>query len=292
MAHRSINAWTTAGSIVFLLLFTVARAQVSQTLYINSGVYTAIDSAMFDYCAFNDNPVFSPNNKRIVIEAGTNLELTVINTDSVLHSFAVKGKTSPISIAPGDTAVITTSFLTADQAFVYYDPTDYPRMAALGLAGMIYVNTNASTPTFFWNLKEFKKDWASLHRQQQPVNWPDYYPDYFTVNGRSNPQINNDPVARVTGSVGQTIHIVVANTGQSIHSLHFHGYHAEIIYSSAHPNHVGRSKDTFPVESMGVLILEMIPDKTGEYPVHDHNLVAVSAGGVYPNGMFLTMLIQ
>ena len=70
------------------------------------------------------------------------------------------------------------------------------------------------------------------------------------------------------------------------------GYHLEIISSSENESHEGRSKDTFPIKSSQSMILELIPDKTGEYPVHDHNLVAVSGGGIYPNGMFLTMLIE
>ncbi len=77
-----------------------------------------------------------------------------------------------------------------------------------------------------------------------------------------------------------------------IHSLHFHGYHLKIVFSSKTPSNVGRLKDTFPVHSMESIILELIPDQVGEYPVHDHNLVAVSGGNIYPNGMFLTLLIQ
>ena len=51
-------------------------------------------------------------------------------------------------------------------------------------------------------------------------------------------------------------------------------------------------KDTFPVYSMETVVLELVPDKVGEYPVHDHNLVAVSGANLYPNGMFLTLFID
>jgi hypothetical protein len=51
-------------------------------------------------------------------------------------------------------------------------------------------------------------------------------------------------------------------------------------------------KDTFPIQPLETLLLQLVPHQVGEYPVHDHNLVAVSAGGIYPNGMFLTLLIQ
>ena len=84
----------------------------------------------------------------------------------------------------------------------------------------------------------------------------------------------------------------MANTGQSIHSMHFHGYHATILYSSKNQTHVGRSKDTFPIHSMQTLVLQIVPDKPGTYPVHDHNLVAVTGNNVYPNGMFTTLLIN
>jgi len=51
-------------------------------------------------------------------------------------------------------------------------------------------------------------------------------------------------------------------------------------------------KDTFPVYSMETVVLELVPNQVGEYPVHDHNLVAVSGASMYPNGMFLTLLID
>ena len=42
---------------------------------------------------------------------------------------------------------------------------------------------------------------------------------------------------------------------------------------------------------MEVLKLELIPDKPGVYPVHDHNLIGVTGGMFYPNGMFTTLRI-
>ncbi len=269
-----------------------ARAQeVFQRLYINSGEYTAVDSAQFPFSAFNATPQFFPENVRISINAGETLKVRVVNNDSVNHAFQIKDKTTQVGIAPGDSILVTAVFDTGDEVFIYHDPMDYPRLTALGLAGLIHVKSNSNS-TFYWNVKEFQKEWATQHALGNPVNWSDYYPDYFTINGRSNPNINNDAVARIVGGVGETLRVVIANTGQSIHSLHFHGYHAEIIYSSENSQHEGRSKDTFPIKPMESLILEIVPDKPGEYPVHDHNLVAVSAGGIYPNGMFLTMLIQ
>jgi FtsP/CotA-like multicopper oxidase with cupredoxin domain len=163
----------------------------------------------------------------------------------------------------------------------------------MGAGGMIVCRSpNANIHRFFWNMKDHQVLFNENLNQGIPVDWTQYYPNYFTINGNSNPYINEDSDARVTGSVGDTIYIYMVNTGQSLHSIHLHGYHGEIIQSSKFPSHVGRSKDTVPVYSMEVVILKIVPDQPGEYPVHDHNLVAVSGGNIYPNGMFLTMLIN
>lgn len=277
--------------VLGLLAGGVQANSVHYTLYINAGIYTAIDNQQFAGAAFNTTPVYTAENARMTLAMGDTLVVKVINTDSNDHGFTIQGQGTAVTINPGDSAEVSAVFNENNTAFIYYDHLNYPSYRALGLAGLIHV-TSSGISTFYWNLKEFRKDWAADHAQGIAVDWTSYYPDYFTVNGRSNPQINNDPAARVTGTVNETIHVIIANTGQSVHSIHFHGYHAEIIYSSANTGHKGRSKDTFPTHTMETLILEIIPDKTGEYPVHDHNLVAVSAGGIYPNGMFLTMLIQ
>ena len=43
---------------------------------------------------------------------------------------------------------------------------------------------------------------------------------------------------------------------------------------------------------METLILQIVPDKEGEYPIHDHNLVAVTGNNIYPNGIFTSILIS
>lgn len=261
------------------------------TIYCNSGLYTAVDSSIFPAAAFNPTPNFTLENARLVGTSGDTFRVKIVNTDTVDHGFKVTNKTGGVTVAPGDSQVVEFSFMEDQITTTYFDHLNSNANRALGLGGIVHVKLN-NTPTFYWNLKEFQKEWAIKHANNEPVNWTEYYPDYFTVNGRSNPHINSDPVARVTGSVDEALHIVMANTGQSIHSIHFHGYHAKILYSSESAKHSGRSKDTFPIKSMQALLLEIVPDKVGEYPVHDHNLVAVSAGGVYPNGMFLTILIE
>lgn len=263
---------------------------INETVYVNSGWYTTMSGSQFPYKAINPSTTFDPENRRFVLAPGDSLFINVINNDSIAHAIeAYQTSSTTGSIAPGDSAMLVFSS-TSMGDFILYDPTSNPDQKALGLASMITV-TNAST-NFYWNIKDHSAMFCDSISAGAAVDWNNYYPDYFTINSRSNPNINGDSEARIVGAVGDTLTIHIANTGQSAHSLHFHGYHCEIISSSAHPNHVGRSKDTFPIKPMETLTLELIPHQTGEYPVHDHNLLAITSGGLYPFGMFLTILIQ
>jgi FtsP/CotA-like multicopper oxidase with cupredoxin domain len=266
---------------------------VSDTVYINRGEMMAVDSTMMPYFAFNTSNIFEVENHRILLNVGDDLILTIINTDTVAHGFDIKDYVNVDTlISAQDSAVIYQTF-TVPSAYIYYDYSNAGSFRYMGLAGMIVVeDPTAQTSSFYWNLKEHQKSFNVDLSQGLTVDWTNYYPDYFTVNGRSNPHINADTNARVVGNVGDTIKIYMVNTGQSIHSMHFHGYHGEIKYSSKFPMHAGRIKDTFPAHSMEVMIIELVPDQIGEYPVHDHNLVAVSGGNIYPNGMFVTILID
>ena|SRR5690606_7304883 len=281
-------------SILFFLLqfggsLISIAGTVNQSIYINSGYHTTITSNTIPYKAFNHTQSFVAENARIVIQHSDTLYLTVVNNDSVPHGFRIKNYSSPVVINPGD-SILQEFNAPGPSVHIFYDDLQYPNQKSLGLGGMIVVNNSQNQ--FYWNLKDFQTGRNDSIFAGLSVNWLQYYPDFFILNSRSNPQINSDSFARITGSVGDTIHIHVANTGQTDHSIHFHGYHAKILYSSHNPSHLNRIKDTFPCKKMETLILELVPDKTGEFPVHDHNLLAVTGGGVYPYGLFLTILIQ
>ena len=275
---------------IFILFASSGLAVELDTIFINRGTYTTIDSNQWTFLAFNSSPAFSSQNTVIKLLESDSLQLTVVNNDSVAHGFEVKGKGGVSSIAPGDTAYTSYSF-SDENVFVYHDPLSSSNSRGLGLGGMIHV-AKANRTAFYWNIKELQSDWIEDLAQGLPVDWTTYYPDYFLINGRSHPDITQDATARAEGSVGDTIHIAISNTGNSDHSIHFHGYHCEILKSSFDTKWVGRMKDTFPIQPLETLLLQLVPHQVGEYPVHDHNLVAVSAGGIYPNGMFLTLLIQ
>lgn len=264
-------------------------ATVNERIVILRDSLTLSDGGKIPYITFNFTEIYNSTNSRVELNLNDQLDLWVVNFDTTVHEFAIKGVTSVFSIPVGD-SIFTSNIFNSAGAFIFYDPINFPDNAYLGLSGMIAVKDH-SHASFFWNIKEHKDAWNNSITSGGTVNWSNYYPNYFTINGKSAPNINSDVDARVTGSVGDTLMIYVTNTGQSIHPLHFHGYHVDVMYSSKFPSHVGRSKDSEGVYSFEGSVFRLIPNQPGEYPVHDHNLVATTGGNIYPLGMFLTMLI-
>jgi len=276
---------------VLLIAAGLNAAVVYDTLYINKGSFEAVDTTYFTSYAFNDSAIFNQDNSRIFLQPGDSLYLTLINTDFFSHGVDITQTTGySATVSASDTVTVACLFASRG-IYICYGTTTYPDFRYLGLGATIIVDDFFGSK-FVWNIKDHLASWNDSIDNGFTVNWLDYYPDYFTINGKSNPFINDDTVARVSGGVGETMRIYIANSGQAVHSMHFHGYHLTVVKSSKYPTHAGRLKDTFPVESMQSLILELTPDKLGEYPVHDHNVLSVTGGKVYPNGLFLTMLVE
>jgi FtsP/CotA-like multicopper oxidase with cupredoxin domain len=278
-----------------LLVITVLLAFYSEAATVNTSLYILRDSIHFDdgaalpYVTFNATNSFNAENARVVVNEGDQLELWVVNFDTQTHDFRILGETNTVSIASGDSVQVMYN-CNAAGVFVMHDPQNFPDVASTGLATMLVVRDNQHA-AFYWNIKEHQTGYnATVFGGGSPA-WNMYYPDYFTINSRSNPHINSDPGARVVGNVGDTLLIYMANTGQSVHSMHLHGYHGTILYSSKAPSTVGWSKDSFPIFPSETLVLELVPDKPGEYPVHDHNLIGTTGGFQYGQGMFTTILI-
>lgn len=282
--------------IISLLLLCISIpfnsfcGQITDTIYINSGILQTFNGSNMPYKCFNPSNVFDNRNAILSYSISDTVSLTVFNNDMIPHRIGSTelGITSGL-IAPGMNETVSIHSAVSG-TFIYYDLENYPNNKILGLAGMIVFRNN-SLASFYWNLKEIDSLWINNISSNNQLS-TEYNPKFFLINGNHNPDINEDSSARVIGNVGDTIYIHIANTGNSIHSIHFHGYHLKIVQSSGHQSHQGRIKDTFPINPMEVLTLELVPHQPGEYPVHDHNLIAVTGANIYPNGMFLTMLIE
>lgn len=289
MSRRSLLLLFVTSTI---FIFRVSGNIKLEKLFINRGVFTTVKQTAFPYLAFNETANFGAKNKVISATTNDSVFITIYNNDSVLHGFEIiNSSLAPLTINPGDSA--TTVFNSQEEKIcLYYDPLDYPSNAYLGLAGMICISNSTTEKKFYWNLREHQ----TLYNQEivtgNIINWKNYRPDYFTVNGLSFPDLQTDSSAVVNANTGDTVLIFVANTGRAMHSIHFHGFHCKTVYSTCEKIPVNSEKDTFPFPGMEGAILLMVADKTGKYSVHDHNLVAVSGGGTHPNGMFLIMEIK
>tara|TARA_B100000809_G_scaffold243770_1_gene269091 strand:+ start:1919 stop:2791 length:873 start_codon:yes stop_codon:yes gene_type:complete len=278
-------------ALFLLSINQVHASSVNSSLYIIGDSLQTVNAGKMPYFTFNKTNSFSQKNAIIELNVGDSLNLWIHNTDSIDHIFDIKGVVGINRIVPsGDSVNIIHQFNTAG-LYIYYDSLNFPVYSYLGLAGSIVVKDNNHS-SFFWNTKEHQSSWNESLATGGSVLWNDYQPDFFTINGLSHPDIITDPQINIVGNVGDTILVYIANTGRGMRSIHFHGYHAEIKYSSKYPSHIGRSKDTFPIHSMETVVLQIVPDKPGEYPVHEHNLIAVTGNSFYPNGMFSITNIQ
>jgi FtsP/CotA-like multicopper oxidase with cupredoxin domain len=210
---------------ILLLTFQGWSASVSVRLAIESGTLAFIDGQSVPYKIFTQNTsVFGKNSDLLIWNTGDVITLKVVNVDIVPHGFTIDGLVNYGSIAPTDSIEQTFTLSTAG-VHRYFDPLNDPYNQYTGLAGIVHVKDPADlTSYFYWDLREHQVDWFNdiLAGNSPLIN--QYDPKYFTINGNSEPDINLDAVARVIGSVGQELRVVIVNNGMSIHSMHFHGY--------------------------------------------------------------------
>ena len=278
------------GAIALLWPFFSHAAQFRDTLQINRGAFQTVKKTSFPALAYNRGTDYQPTNPVFQVRIGDTIHFYLKNNDTAIHGFTIKGGSTSVTLPPSGIDSVT--FIPLEEGlFLYFDPINYPMNRYMGLGGMIVV-TNASAKSFYWNLKEHEVNFSRDIAQGTAVDWSTYDPDYFTINGLSFPDLQLDTVSNVRAHIGDTILICIANTGQSLHSIHFHGFHCRVRASNASNILKDWVKDTFPIRSMDALLLELVPDKVGRYSVHDHNLVAITGGGTHPNGMFTIMTIQ
>ncbi|MBD78609.1 MAG: hypothetical protein CL840_06805 [Crocinitomicaceae bacterium] len=281
--------------VVSLLLIstTLFGASSSKQINLNKGTLVTADSTKVPYYAFNKDTVFSQENERLLLTLGDTLLLTVYNRTSSAQRFVVQELAIDVSISGGASQLIK---LTPAKAgvFVYSAVNTGNEINHYGAAGMLVVTAPkySKLVTFYWNIKDFEYAKVLDLDSGKTVDWKTYYPDYFLVNGKGKDQLVGDLVSNPVGKVGDSLLIMMANTGKAVHSIHFHGYHAIVLESNTKRVQKGSNKDTFPLATGDGLMVLMVPDKPGIYPVHDHNLIAVSGGGKYPNGVFMILDIK
>jgi len=273
-----------------------ASAVVSETLYIRSGQLSTVDGRTLPALCYTSTATgsISPMGPALTLTAGDVLSLTVHNQDDAAHGFEIVG------VGGGNSSVSPWSAQTFEFEFpepgtwLYRDPVGYPLNAGLGLAGAVEVLDPASgyDDEFLWLLSEHSEDWMTAHERGDPVDTSVYRPNYFTINGASGGDIGLDPRAHLVGHVGDRLLIRVVNGGLQLHSLHFHGYHVQVIARNGIDLAAPIEKDTIAIPTGQTAEFVLEPHQPGVFPVHDHVVLSVTANGVYPMGMIVFTEIQ
>lgn len=255
------------------------------TLWVNAGTWSP-QAAELPAVRLNNSPAFDLRNSVVHLDADIASSTRIINTDDAPHTFAIWGSESLLEVeipAGGEAEVAWPDLAAETYGCGLID--DLGRWH--GARSLVAVEAATDTlPTFYWNLAEWDTErMFSIAAGNSSNDFDAYVPQYFTINEAMHPHTLEDPTAFVTLPLNTAAIIRVHNAGAMDHVLHFHGFHVEILSSTHHPERVGWSKDTQPLKVGEGLTIRLFADQTGTYPVHDHNLIAVTNAGLYPGGM-------
>ncbi len=261
-------------TVAISLLSKVEAANVSDAIHINKGILENIEYNSVHILNFNASEVFDLTPHVPNIKINDQLELTIINHDDVDHSIRIAGEgvEMEVMILAGGSGKANIS-LTRKAILSVIDVT--AKYQYQGLKTMIVVEeSDAGKKPYYWNLRELNVLLAKYFDSEYPKAKNDYTAAYFTINNRSFPLVSEDQNVFINATVGDTLTLYIYNSGLMNHNLHFHGYHVKIKYSSDRPQYVGRLKDSMPVDVDQFLVLEIVPQQAGTFPIHNHNLGA------------------
>lgn len=272
------------------LVSIISLASIAQdTLWINTGSWHQSNDTL-ELMRLNSTPQFDTSNVAISLELGQILPLVIVNNDTESHYLTIEGDDSFfVELNSGVATEFTLPELEFG-TFRYYGADE--RAIVMGLAGVIKSGIETDIQ-FHWNLAEWMPSMVDSASTGAPIDWEvDYLPKYFSINSRTFPNTENDPNAHISLNLGDTCSISITNSGLMDHVFHFHGFHVVWLSSTEQTERVGWDKDTVPIKKGEALTLQLVANQPGMYPVHNHNLIAVTNAGFYPGGMITMINVQ
>jgi hypothetical protein len=271
--------------VVFNTSF-IATTYAQDTLYINRDT-TSIANVSFQKAAFNLDTIFQRGNAVLDFPENTLIEFVVANNDTVPHEIMLPDGSASFVLLPSETQLVQITSL----PYGTYSVQSLTAQGAFLGAGAI-LRVGITGISFTWDLWEQDPALTFDFGDGTITVLPSVYrPIVFTMNGGVDP-MDMMSSAVITGSVGDTITISIVNNGNMIHPIHFHGYHVELTQSTQQSDRIGWKKDSFPVFVKEGMTLRLIPHQPGEFPVHNHNLVATLFNNGYPLGMITMLMIM
>lgn len=278
------------GLVCFGLFTLEGSACAQDTLFVVRGTWTQIPESP-ESLRLVTAPEWTEQNSVLQGVADAPWPLVVVNLDSLQHEFTVHAAgIEAVPLQPADTVTLVVPAL--GMGTYRFGLTDAQGIG-LGAQGMVQIGlADGDLPLFHWNLCDWETDALEAWSEGEiPVEGP-YVPNYFTINERIYPNTLEDENALVVAAIGDTCLISVANHGRMDHVLHFHGFHVTILSSNTQPERIGWSKDTVPIKRGEGMTVQLVANQAGTYPVHDHNLIAVTNAGFYPGGMLTQIQVM
>lgn len=163
-----------------------------------------------------------------------------------------------------------------------------------GAPSRAYANTPAFDKEYTFVLSdmdstEHQQDYSHLNNNTANVNWTNYIPNYFLINGKAWPDTMKDPADNIQATVGQTVLVRLINAGYVMHSMHSHGYHFTVIGTDGRALPQPYSKDTLDIAPGETYEILFHLTQAGRFMFHDHVEIDTTNNGAYPGGM-MTMI--
>ena len=190
----------------------------------------------------------------------------------------------------------TTINLTAPSAgsYLFRDHIVAEYSQALGLIGPMVIMPNDGTQSLFTGgpafdrqytivLNDFDDRMNTAVANGQSYDLNNFEPNYYFVNGLSFPDTAGDVQTKISMSVGEDIAVRFINAGLLTHSMHFHGYHVNVISRDRDLVTDIIDKDTVTVNPGECVDIILPVTQAGIFPLHTHYIPATTANGVYVN---------
>lgn len=144
---------------------------------------------------------------------------------------------------------------------------------------------------YVFHLNEIDPSWHKAVEEGKPYDRTQFYPRYWTINGKAFPDTMKDPATKIEGKVGETVLIRLINAGYEEHPFHMHGQHFQVIATDGRPLPAPIEKDTINIGPGERYDLLVTFTQNGEYPFHSHKIIDNTNNGVYPGGMHTMITI-
>jgi len=240
-------------------------------------------------------------------EINKTVTVSVKNNLATAHDFSFIN--SKINITPKGTPIAvgnTTSYTITPKTegiYIYRDALITGVNQSLGLYGVMVVRPAANLGNVAWTggpsfTKEVTWVIADLDYKNYNtvainnnkndgaanVTTASYKANYFLMNGMNGFQAMEDPSTIIEGTIGETVLVRIANTGQYSQSLHFHGTHFQVISRNGVRLNEFEYQDTINVKPNQTAMVLYKIDQVGHYPMHVHTAQLETGNGVYLNG--------